>query len=290
MEKRLSLFIVFLCIVGVFIFLTCEKDLTSVNVSQDVVEALRYYPLQVGNEWVYASLYKHFDFNYYCVRDYYYLTICKVLKDTIMSNEKRYYKIRTHYKGLRPADFQEIIDWQRVDSLEGKVYRYDPNVANQEYCIDDLTAEVNQKINSHRYETHSSFWSPNPTTCESIESILIFDLNKSTKNFIEQYAFQVDKYRLIEDLGLLYHSHQNEYANTNDSIKGCVVNNTTFGDTSLIVEHEPPRILELTVPNGGEIWQAGSSQNIEWTEAHICGIRFFIPKSESLSLTFSSSH
>ena len=278
---KLKPFLIILGILILFVFLKCEDNISnnvsSINVSQDVIEALSYYPLQVGNKWIYASYHSEPNSHFFnlCNNEYYYLTFIEVIKDTVMSNGKRYHKIRTHYEGLnKPSHFpQEIIDWQRVDSSEGKVYRYDPEVTNQEYLIDNLTAEVNQKIDTHRYETHPSFWIPNPTTCENIEDIQIFNQTKTAKYFIEQYVFQKDEYRLVEDLGLLYHSSTNEYTATEENIKGCIINNTIFGDTRLIVEHEPPRILTLISPNGGEVWQAGSYQDIIWTQANICGVK-----------------
>jgi hypothetical protein len=203
----------------------------------DLYSSLKYYPLSVGNKWIYNSALKYYDNSSLQWETIHYLTMIKADKDTIMSNNKKYLKLIacTNTSKTKSGYFLPI-DYQRVDSTEARVYRFDSEEEknNYEYLIDDLYAPPgNNNLKSHRFEHWKPRWSYHYGTFVEMEKdTLIFNEMTSLKKYSEKYSWSHDDYELVKNIGLYYHYHLDEYNTFIDRLKGCVINLKVFGDTT----------------------------------------------------------
>jgi hypothetical protein len=81
-----------------------------------VTEALRYYPLHIGDYWEYLSWWNDEYMNYY---ESYFSN--KVTGDSIMPNGRKYQVIEM--KNI-PFDGETTYRYERIDSSTANVYRY----------------------------------------------------------------------------------------------------------------------------------------------------------------------
>ncbi len=104
--------------------------------SDTLPEALKYYPLQTGNYWEYAT-YSYQIIPYYVDSSFYSL---KVTGDTVLSNNKSY-KVLTR-KNI-PFDGYISKIYERIDSTTACVYRFTDDVlfTDNEYLMDSLLAD-----------------------------------------------------------------------------------------------------------------------------------------------------
>ncbi len=172
------------------IFITVQTDLTSdaeislINFS----EYLDYYPLDIGNYWVYGSTYS-----------------VEVMADTIINNFT-YRIIKETY--LNSGEIKEV-RYERIDTISAMVYRYYPYF-NKEFIIDSLAAKPGQSF------TSNMFVFPNPMTqgyricnsiCFNIESEYLFGKNFEVK-FLQHFcATDQPQYHMAKGLGITYISY-----------------------------------------------------------------------------------
>ena len=98
-------------------------------------EALKYYPMEIGNYWEYK--------NYYWEYPFYYDSSAhsiEIIGDTILPNNRNY-KILLQ-KNI-PDDGFSFKIYERVDSLTACVFRYSTETVfiNNEYLVDSLLAQ-----------------------------------------------------------------------------------------------------------------------------------------------------
>ena len=116
-------------------------------------EVLNYYPLAIGNKWVYDYWGWWADTSYH---GYSGITYREVIGDTILSNGKSYFKI------YDPTTFNyPPILFERIDTSSGKVFRFDNTLGlpDDEYLIEDLFAEFGDSVWSsrHQYQDYLPF-------------------------------------------------------------------------------------------------------------------------------------
>jgi len=190
-------------------------------------EVLNYYPLAVGNKWVYTEK--------MVVNPYieYSVEVIEVLKDSLAPNGKLYFH-------LRNAENHFL---ERVDSSEGKVYRYfeSTNLPENEYMIDDLLAEVGDIVNSFRMRYPSNY---SYTIVEAVNTFNKWGLTKPRKVFRQVPLYTAGLvYSLTQDIGLDYLLWGYWFATTTWTLNGCVINGVVYGDTMLVsVENETENI------------------------------------------------
>jgi hypothetical protein len=207
-------------------------------------EVLNFYPLAIGNKWVYDVWGWWADTTYH---SYSGVTYRKVVGDTVMSNSQYYYKV------FDPTTFNyPPYLFERIDTSSGKVYRYDNSLGlpNDEYLIDDLLAEVGDTIWSSRHQYQDYF----PFICvgEGVfnkwgiqgprKIFTIFDLTGYT-------------YSLSQGVGIDSIYDNFDFGENFVTLKGCVINGVVYGDTTLtsVESEEPPAVssfkLEQNYPN-----------------------------------------
>jgi hypothetical protein len=207
-------------------------------------EVLSYYPLSVGNKWVY---------NYIIVPDDPFeegdsgIYVREILKDTTMANGKHYSKLYDE-----TLDYWGQIVFERLDTLSGKIFRYyeDSSLVDNEYMIHDLLAEVGDTIYASRYFFYEEiFTEVLPNSIFNKWGII------KPKKVYQEYTLGMYSYSLTEDLGLdsVYFIFDFGFGRT--ELKGCIIDGVVYGDTTTVgVENDEIPIaktfrLEQNYPN-----------------------------------------
>jgi hypothetical protein len=205
-------------------------------------EVLNYYPLAIGNKWIYEEVtyvqdpYPNVDFR---------IQVKEVLGDTIAPNGKHYYKVIDE-------SLWESSVLERVDSTDGKVYRYyeDPSLPESEYLAYELVAEVGDTLSSYRMGYNTVMF----TTMFAEGIFEKWGLTKPKKVF-EEYTLHPPIFSLTQDFGLDSIYSYFDFGNTWTTLKGCIINGVVYGDTTTVgVEDEENPIattfkLEQNYPN-----------------------------------------
>jgi len=183
-------------------------------------EVLNYYPLAVGNKWIYDK-YTHIEWN-----TYHDIFIRTVVGDSLLPNGKKYFHLFEDVVGSYNQTY-----FERVDSSEGKVYRYDntQGFPDDEYIIDDLLAEIGDTIPSYRM----GYWEDGYTTMIDEVTFEKWGLIKPKKVF-EQYILHPPVYSLTQDIGLDSIYSYFDFGETRVIIKGCIINGSVYGDTTVV--------------------------------------------------------
>ena len=184
---------------------------------------LNYYPLKIGNKWIYDQTTIVDDFP----PQVYFNTIVKeVIRDSVAPNNKKYFVIK-----------EDSNDYflERIDSTTGKVYRYisGSGFPDDELLIDDLTLEFGDTVKSFRigYYVPDGF-----TTIREITNSTRWGSLRKSKIF-ETYTLGMPVYSLTDGYGLDSSRYQFDFGYTVNSLRGCVINGIAYGDTVLSVEN-----------------------------------------------------
>jgi len=184
-------------------------------------EVLNYYPLSIGNKWVYDEV--------TVVQDpypnvYSRILIKEVLGDTIAPNGKHYYKVNDE-------TIWESSVLERVDSIDGGVYRYyeDSSLAENEYLAYDLLAEIGDTISSFRMGFNTVMF----TTMYEEGMFGKWGIIKPKKVFLE-YTLHPPIFSLTQDVGLDSIYSYFDFGNTWTTLKGCIIDGVIYGDTTTV--------------------------------------------------------
>ena len=185
---------------------------------------LNYYPLSVGNKWIY-KLFRQ-EFNPPGNKEFIGFADMEVVGDTMLSNQETYFK-------LTNEPYYWFIDtaFIRPDSLEGKLYIFVPS-ENKEFVYDDFIADVGDTIwiDSIDYKTVSSE-----------EAFDIWGLN-TLKRAVD-YSIRFQGYELVKNIGLFQWGFSDSYALYTRELEGCIINGVVYGDTTVVsVENETPNL------------------------------------------------
>lgn len=122
-----------LTITTVLVINNCSNEENPISVPSRIAESIKYYPLAIGNKWFYKTIKNQTTISYSTreVTDY--------LK---MENNKYYFSVVS-------SDLPWI-EYERLDSLNGLVYRFYPGTGN-ERVYDDLVTEPGKIVNTGRF-------------------------------------------------------------------------------------------------------------------------------------------
>lgn len=181
-----------------------------INVPDYKLKFLNYYPLKIGNLWIYKSA------NPGSQDTYLYSTI---VGDTLI-NQKFYFKIENE------IDNDIYYTYEMVDTLTGNVFQYQ---FNQERVIDNLYAEVGDTIDCRRYG------SDDYTLFESEEITNLWETKRIIRTYFNDGFPIRARYSLIHGIGLFA---SNRYIHimgfVSDTLLACRVQGIIYGDTTLI--------------------------------------------------------
>ena len=183
-------------------------------------EILAFYPIAVGNKWIYYYLFV--DWNSIGYQD---IFVREVQSLEVKPNGKEYFKIREKYVQM---GFESIV-YERIDSIEGRVYRYDENCPNSEQFIEDLVMDVSDSTYAARFgyciehaetellsEQHFNNW--------GIEG------NRRNYRYVELVTAD---YFLSTDIGLDYFRLDDDNGWKDFALKGMLKNGIVYGDTTI---------------------------------------------------------
>lgn len=171
---------------------------------EEIDEALRYYPLEVGNYWEYKRVYS------YIPPETTYFSI-EVVADTVLANGQAYKKMRSinnpyqaHY------EFNEVINednqrvafyLERVDEATANIYQWKPeeNLPFNEVLIDSLLTPENEFTDARRWPVPEGF-----QVYRGYDSTLsLFGDEVSVRDFVIDGLWFYD-YLLAKGFGLSY--------------------------------------------------------------------------------------
>ena len=204
-------------------------------------EILTYYPLAIGNKWIYDYLWV--DWNMQSYSDIFFR---EVQSEELKPNGKKYFKIKEKYVQM---GFESSIH-ERIDSVEGKVYRYDENCPNSEQFIEELVMDVGDTTFAARFGyciEHA------PTELLSEQYFNKWGLEGTQRNYNYVELITAD-YFLATNIGLDYFKLSDDNGDKTFSIKGMLKNGIVYGDTTLTdvaEEIELPKefMLQQNFPN-----------------------------------------
>lgn len=192
------------------------------------VEIFEFYPLKVGNRWVYERTDYSID----------WITGSTIIDTSFFDrrvtgiqtkpNGKQYYQIADY-------DFyfkQSKVSFERIDSVTGLIYRYDESLdtINYEFVIDDLMAELGEEIISGRL---NSYYSPVQMLFNSEDYFADLGLYGKRNGYWGGY-WGSDYYSLVSGVGLdsVFVSVIDAF-DAHIDLVGCVLNGIVYGDTTL---------------------------------------------------------
>jgi len=210
-----------------------ESDNTfSLVVRQSIIEAVKYYPLAIGNKWIYSEYLQvnppvgdPFDTSYIYERS--------VISDTVMPNGKQYYKVIEYNHAYL---YYNRTYWERNNLIDGRTYRYYENWNRQgedDLLIDDLWKSPVSTTQSHRY-TNLNFTYYSETQILSEEYINLFGLSTSVRKYRELNTFEFYDYNLVKGFGLTSWFKMLDISNVTGTLKGCIINGVIYGDTTTV--------------------------------------------------------
>lgn len=191
-------------------------------------EALDFYPLQIGNKWFYERIDYSLDWitgNTIIDTSYFQR---RVLGLENKPNGKKYYKIDDYnfYEKFKIENFE------RIDSATGIVYRYDETLdsTNYECVIDDLMLEKGNIFNTSRLYPG---YNPIGMIFENEDYFNDWSLYRKRNGF-SGGSFGAEYYSLTQGIGLdsVFVSLIDAF-DAHIDLKGCVVDGTVYGDTTL---------------------------------------------------------
>jgi hypothetical protein len=189
-------------------------------------EILAYYPLAFGSKWIYDYLWV--DWNMQSYSDIFFR---EVQAEEQKPNGKKYFKIKEKYVQM---GFENTI-YERIDSTEGRVYRYDENCPTSEQLIEDLVMEVGDSTFATRFG-YCIEHGPTELLSEQYFNKWGIEGNKRNYNCLE---FFTADYFLATDIGLDYFKLSDDNGDKSFNLKGMLKNGIVYGDTTLTdVENE----------------------------------------------------
>jgi hypothetical protein len=174
----------------------------------------KYYPLAIGNTWVYKDWYLH---------QGEYLPIgyirCNIIKDTVFNGHKYY------IFDISPSVCGSHHQFERVDSSTLNVYRINPRNWEEE-LYDSLLSSVSNTFSGSRNCENNM-----PVLCADTSTIVLFgSLTKSVK-FIQDGPLYCG-YTLGTGVGFV--SYLCADGNTwGRELQGCIINGIMYGDTTI---------------------------------------------------------
>ncbi|MBI5402864.1 MAG: T9SS type A sorting domain-containing protein [Ignavibacteriae bacterium] len=207
---------IFLLIISLLILL-CSHSFA------DTLSA-KYFPLAVGNKWVYLN-------GSTSGGPFYYSTsITRITKDTVI-NGKKYFSINN-------IPFTNIINfWIRYDSTSGQLKWFN-NIAscNNEDMIFDLSAIIGDSCNNSTMPC-----TVNNYICNYINDSLLWGINSRVKAYSYYFTSSggpgFHTYKFAKSIGFLYLQYTysgNYFSSTHSWLKGFVINGQVHGDTNTI--------------------------------------------------------
>ena len=186
-------------------------------------EILDFYPLAVGNRWVYDNTI--LDWNMNGFQDIYFR---EVLSEKVKQNGKKYFEILEKY--INSGDTDTV--YERIDSVEGKVYRYNEYCPNSEEFIEDLVMNVGDSTYAVRFGYCNEYLSTELLWENYFNNWNNWGIEGNRRNYRFVELVTAD-YFLSTAIGLDYYRLDDDNGWKEFVLKGMVKNGVVYGDTTL---------------------------------------------------------
>ena len=186
-----------------------NSDLIS-SFSTDTISS-KYFPLQVGNTWVYyVNAFPPLENP---------IRVTSIERDTIINGHKYFL-------------YQKYLDsqWLRYDSLRGNLLMYSATGSCSDYNNDKIIDSLSSAVGNVILCEHLAIYT---RECTSIINQNVFNSMRSVKRFEHDgLVFQTIDY--AEGIGIIHlSSGEPPPSNYYELLRGCVINGIVYGDTTL---------------------------------------------------------
>lgn len=175
-----------------------------------------YYPLETGDKWIFDR------YDQSSVETMNCLWSLEVIKDTLMPNGKTYKVI---VNSLYTTPKYITTSYERIDSSKAKVFRYDQAADSLDY--ENLILDFSMKKGDI---VHTPFWE---ITFKDENEITYFDKTTHTREYSHLHGFANYGDQYLKNIGLYKYMFAGDFFESISFLKGCVVNNTKHGDTTI---------------------------------------------------------
>ncbi len=199
-----------------FILLVLSLALTTQRTYSWDSDAAKFYPLAVGNKWVYAWYYTFMGntvFGGY--------RVSKIVSDTVIGGHK-YYRFSSNVSGCNDYIFE------RIDSASMNVYRRSSGTGTEQ-LLDSLFARKQGMFRGKR--NCVGFAEPQVTCMDT--NLYTFAGNQYRSKMFYADGLVMMSYRLIQNFGVVNITTV-EGQSDNKTLAGCVLNGTVYGDTNTL--------------------------------------------------------
>ncbi len=216
-----------LIFIMIFTFFAADSNPLRAQVNQ----AVTYFPLKVGNVWVYYCSAFGMNPPCYCVRKYRFK-----ITGTTVKNNKTYFIFQSSYTSLPCSGgcyAPPYPDTLRIDSTSGNIYKYSvvgcPYSPN-EILFDSLNARLNDTVKNNCGVSEWKY------RCRDTLNQIVFGTSRKTKSFNEsQFESSYDR-TFAQSIGITRSSSPTLSCTQNFSaLIGCVLDGVLYGDTSMLV-------------------------------------------------------
>ncbi len=205
---------------------------SSSSLFSQVNQAVSYFPLKVGNVWVYNCSAMGGTSSCACILRKYR---CKITSSSIFNN-KTYFIFQMSWVSVSCVTCYApyLSDTIRIDTVTGNIYKYASSggCSNSPFEImyDSLNAKLNDTV---RNNCGISQWR---YRCNDTSNQVVFGTSRKTKVFSEPQFESSYSRTFTQGIGLIRAgiTFVNCYENRS-SLVGCVIDNVLYGDTSMLV-------------------------------------------------------
>jgi len=196
-------------------------------------EILAYYPVAIGNTWVYD--YTWFETPVASTSD---IFVRKIINEVLKPNGKKYFEVKEKYVAMG----LENTVYERVDTIEGKIYRYEEFCPDSEQFIDDLLIEVGDSTSATRF----GYCIEHPPTELLSETFFNeWGIYSNERKYLSNDLLTAH-YSIVKDIGLYSYSLADDNGEKVFQLKGMLKDGIVYGDTSLIVGIRDDDLLSPT--------------------------------------------
>jgi hypothetical protein len=187
--------------------------------------SLAYYPLNIGNKWVFKeTITTTIPPIEIIIRDW----SLEIIKDTLLSNNKIYKKEVNIIYGTSPY---YSISYERIDSSESKVFQFDQGADSTEFekLILDFTKQVGDTI-------FSPYWT---IVFENAGSKAYFNQIFNFREYSHTFGLIGYGDHYLQNIGLYKYTWAADFVSSVSNLRGCLVGGNLYGDTTTVsVENE----------------------------------------------------
>ena len=181
-----------------------------------------YFPLQIGNMWNWQKNWSsHWGGEFEYDTSYYKVEI--IAKEMLANIE--YYKFETTYD-----DSQIIHCYYRINEENGIVYKKENLNSSEQYFIQLSLPSGNYIIEEAEDPDYNQ-------TVRIVEDTgELFGNSVQLKHYLYHHWISGRNYSLAYNFGNVSNQFYDDFSSISESLKGCVINNAVFGDTTFVIK------------------------------------------------------